>query len=167
MLIFFYEFGTYQITRSWRRTRRAAHEILSKTVVRDYHPVVSKEAILLASAILKTPDSLGKHIQRATASATLTILYDHPTLKDEHDKTLRGIHAYIDHLSIAAAQGAHLVEFLPWMIHIPERYVIISPIIDPDHLVVEIQVCKVETRSFGTPQAAYGHVHRTFGYCFQ
>ncbi|KAI0293116.1 cytochrome P450 [Russula brevipes] len=106
----------------WRRTRRAAHEVLSKTVVRDYHPVVSKEAILLASAILKTPDSLGKHIQRATASATLTILYDHPTLKDEHDKTLRGIHAYIDHLSIAAAPGAHLVELLPWMIHIPERF---------------------------------------------
>ena len=107
---------------SWRRTRRAAHEILTKVAVRDYHPVFCKEAILLAVAVLESPDALDKHIQRSSASATMSILYDYPTLENEHDKTLTGIHAFIDRISAASTPGAHLVEVFPWMIHIPERY---------------------------------------------
>jgi hypothetical protein len=110
------------IAYRWRRTRRAAHEILTKVVVRDYHPVFCKEAVLLASAILKNPDALEKHIQRSSASATMSILYDYPTLENEHDDTLTKIHAFIDRLSAATAPGAYLVELFPWMIHIPERY---------------------------------------------
>jgi hypothetical protein len=73
--------------------------------------------------MLETPDALDKHIQRSSASATMSILYDYPTLEnDEHDKTLTGIHAFIDRLSAASTPGAHLVEVFPWMIHIPERY---------------------------------------------
>jgi hypothetical protein len=106
----------------WRRTRRAAHEILTKVIVRDYHPVFCKEAILLASAMSENPHALDKHIQRSSASATMSILYDFPTLENEHDETLTRIHAFIDRLSAAATPGAHLVELFPWMIHIPERY---------------------------------------------
>jgi hypothetical protein len=106
----------------WRRTRRAAHEILTKVIVRDYHPVFCKEAILLASAMLENPHALDKHIQRSSASATMSILYDYPTLENEHDETLTKIHAFIDRISAATAPGAYLVELLPWMIHIPERY---------------------------------------------
>ena len=121
--------GTYRFTRSWRRTRRAAHEILTKVVVRDYHPVFFKEAILLAAAMLENPDASDKHIQRSSASATMSILYDYPTLENEDDKTLTGIHAFIDRMSAASAPGAYLVELFPWMVHIPERYESISLII--------------------------------------
>ncbi len=110
------------ITCRWHRTRRAAHEILTKVVVRDYHPIFCKEAILLASAILKNPDVLDKHIQLSSASATLSILYDYPTLENLHDETFTQIHAFIDRMSAASAPGAYLVELFPWMIHIPERY---------------------------------------------
>ena len=110
------------IARRWRRTRRATHEILTKVVVRDYHPVFCKEAILLASSMSENPHALDKHIQRSTASATMSILYDYPTLENEDDETLTNIHAFIDRLSAATAPGAYLVELFPWMIHIPERY---------------------------------------------
>src|SRR5579863_1093503 len=63
-----------------------------------------------------------KHIERAAASGTMTILYDYPTLEDEHDKTLMDIHGFIDRMSAASAPGAHLVELITWIIHIPERY---------------------------------------------
>jgi len=96
--------------------------MLTKIAVRDYHPVFCKEAILLASAVLQNPEALDKHIQRSSASATMSILYDYPTLENEHDKTLSGIHAFIDRMSAASAPGAHLVELFPWMIYIPERY---------------------------------------------
>ncbi|KAI0302277.1 cytochrome P450 [Russula brevipes] len=106
----------------WRRTRRAAHEVLTKAMVRDYRPIFRKEASLLASAMIKDPDSLERHIQRSSASGTMAILYDYPTLENENDKIITQIHAFFDRLSAAAIPGAHLVELLPWMIHIPERF---------------------------------------------
>jgi hypothetical protein len=131
---FYSEKSKLIILRRWRRTRRAAHEILTKVVVRDYHPVFCKEAILLASAILDSPDALDKHIQRSSASATMSILYDYPTLENEHDETITQIHTFIDRMSAASAPGAHLVEKFPWMIYIPERYESISLTVSSVHL---------------------------------
>jgi hypothetical protein len=77
----------------------------------------------------------------------MSILYDYPTLENEHDKNVTVIHAFIDSLSAAAVPGAHLVELFPWMIHIPERCESststfrICLIIECDHI---SQVCKVE-----------------------
>ena len=107
---------------SWRRMRRAQHGMLTKSAVRDYYPTFCKEAIILASSILKNPKALEQHFNRSSASATMSILYDYPTLEDEHDKTVTEINIFIERMSAAVAPGAHLVEFLPWMIHIPERY---------------------------------------------
>ena len=64
----------------------------------------------------------------------MSILYDYPTLENEHDETLAQIHAFIDRVSAAAAPGAHLVDLFPWMIHIPERYGSTLFIILSDHL---------------------------------
>jgi hypothetical protein len=67
-------------------------------------------------------DALDKHIQRAFASATMSILYDYPSLENLYDKTLVGIQTFITRMSTAAAPGAYLlVSLLPWTIHIPER----------------------------------------------
>jgi hypothetical protein len=104
-----------------RRIRRAAHEVLTKVAVRDYHPVFCKEAILVAAGMLENPDASDKHILRSSASATMSVLYDYP-LENEHDKNFTGIHAFVDRMSVAAAPGAYLVELFPWMIHIPARY---------------------------------------------
>jgi hypothetical protein len=52
----------------------------------------------------------------------MSILYDYPTLENEHDETLTKIHAFIDRLAASAVPGAYLVELFPWMVHIPERY---------------------------------------------
>ncbi|KAH9001032.1 cytochrome P450 [Lactarius akahatsu] len=106
----------------WRRTRRAAHEGLTKLAVRDYHPILRKEATLLSSAILDDQGALEKHFQRSTASSIMSILYHYPTLENNDDETLKQIHTFVGRLSKAAAPGAHLVELLPWMMHIPERF---------------------------------------------
>ena len=52
----------------------------------------------------------------------MSILYDYPTLENEHDEAVTQIHAFADRMSAASAPGAYLVELFPWMIHIPERY---------------------------------------------
>ena len=93
---------------------------------RNLSPSFFKEAILLASAMLDNPDAFDSHVQRCSASATMSILYDYPTLENEHDETITQIHTFIDRMSAASAPGAYLVELFPWMIHIPERYEFIS-----------------------------------------
>ncbi|KAH9071052.1 cytochrome P450 [Lactarius deliciosus] len=106
----------------WRRGRRAAHQVLSKAAVRGYHNVLRREGVLLASALLANSGALEKHFQRAAASATMTILYDYPTLETENDKNLKEILVYAERQSTMNAPGAYLVELFPWMLHIPERF---------------------------------------------
>lgn len=103
--------------------------MLTKVMVRDYHPTFTKEAIILASSILNNPEDLYKYIDRSAASATMSILYDYPTLEDEHDKNIAEIHRFVNRMSTASAPGAHLVELFPWMMYIPERYVLVLYII--------------------------------------
>ena len=118
------ETGLNRLVCRWRRNRRAAREGLSKTAIRDYHPILRKEAVILASALLENPSDLEQHFQRVAASATLSIMYDYPTLDTEEDENLKGIRNYIDRMSAASAPGAYLVEAMPWMLHIPETYVL-------------------------------------------
>jgi hypothetical protein len=113
----------------WRRSRRAAHQSLTKSAVRDYHNVLRKEAILLAVGLLADPGASEKHFKRTAASATMSIVYDYPTLETEHEKTVKEIFAFIDCISEAAAPGAYLVELFPWMLHIPERSVRASVVV--------------------------------------
>jgi hypothetical protein len=108
---------------SCRRIRRAAHEALTKRVVQRYHPIQTKEATILVSSLLTPSGSLNpdKHLQRLSASAIMSILYDHPTILSEHDHTLEKIDAYNLRVSKAETLGSYFVDIFPWMIHIPER----------------------------------------------
>jgi hypothetical protein len=111
------------IARRWRRCRRAAREGFTRPVVRDYHPILRKEAVLLASVLLRDPEDRDMHFQRCAASATLSILYDYPTLETVNDETLKEIHTFNDRGSAASSPGAHLVDVFPWMMHIPDWFV--------------------------------------------
>ena len=105
---------------SWRQMRRASHEALSKVVVQRYHPIQTKEATILVSALLESPENRDQHIQRTTASTIMSILYDYPTLVSGQDKAVQDIDRNI-HWTAQAAIRTSLVEFFPWMIYIPER----------------------------------------------
>ena len=104
----------------WRRMRRASHEALTKVAVQRYHPIEIKEATILVSALLESPENREKHIQRTTASTVMSILYDHPTLASGLDKAVRDIDRNIQWTTQAVLRTS-LVEFFPWMIYIPER----------------------------------------------
>ena len=100
--------------------RRAAHEALTKEAVQRYHPIQTKEATIMVSALLKSPENREKHIQRTTTSTIMSILYDYPTLTSGLDKAVRDIDRNIHWVAQAAARNS-FVEFFPWMIHVPER----------------------------------------------
>jgi hypothetical protein len=102
--------------------RRAAHESLTKSAVQRYHPIQIKEATILASALLSNPEHRNEHFRRAATSTIMSILYDYPTLVSVHDKAVEDIDRNIRWTIRASSYGRFLVEFLPWMIHIPERF---------------------------------------------
>ncbi len=99
--------------------RRTAQEAFTKPAVQRHHSTLTKEASILTSAILANPKNRHQHFQRATASAILSILYDHPTLTSAEDKVVQEIAGNVDSL-LRAAVGTTLVEFFPWMMCIPK-----------------------------------------------
>ena len=105
---------------SWRRMRRASHEALTKMAVQRYHPIQTKEATILVSDLLANPENRVQHIQRTTASTIMSIVYDYPTLASGKDKTVQDIDRDI-HFAARGGVRTSLVEFFPWMIHVPKR----------------------------------------------
>jgi cytochrome P450 len=108
------------VFHSWRRMRRAAQEALTKTAVQSYHPIQTKEATILASALLSNPKNRDQHFQRAAASIMTSILYDFSIQILKQDSALQDIDRTADSFVKAAARTS-LVEFFPWMMFIPQR----------------------------------------------
>jgi cytochrome P450 len=112
--------STLAYFHSWRRMRHAAHEALTKLAVQRYHPTQTKEATILVSALLANPENRDKHFQRAAASTIMSILYDHPTLTSVQDETVQDMNRLV-WLSVRTLTANSLVEFSPWMLHVPQR----------------------------------------------
>ena len=105
---------------SWRRMRRASHEALTKVAVQRYHPLQTKEATILVSALLANPENRTQHIQRAATSTIMSMLYDYPTLASAEDKAVQDMDR-TSHWVARTMAWFFIVEFVPWIMHIPQR----------------------------------------------
>jgi hypothetical protein len=101
--------------------RKAANEGFSKSSVKRFYEKEVTEAVLLACDCLVKPAQLDKHFRRAAASMVLSVVYGMPAITSEQDRTVEVVNDFANRLTSAAYPGAHLVEFLPWMRHIPSR----------------------------------------------
>ena len=102
--------------------RKAASEKFSTSSVKEFHETQMKEAVVQACGLLDNPAKWDQHFRRTAASATLSIVYGHPTLTSEQDHIVRVINNFSERLFNAAAPtGGHLVEFVPWLRHFPSR----------------------------------------------
>ncbi|KAI0060310.1 cytochrome P450 [Artomyces pyxidatus] len=103
----------------WRRMRRAAHECLTRAAVEDFHDVQAKEGLVLALDLLALPNGRNDHFRRTSASMIMSVVYGLPTIRSLDDVNLKNIDCHIERLANSATPGAHLVELLPWMKHVP------------------------------------------------
>ncbi|KAH9051189.1 cytochrome P450 [Lactarius deliciosus] len=97
--------------------RKAVHEGLNES----FEVPQLNEAILLTSGLLAQPAMWDKHIRRTTASLIMSVTYDTPPIVSEQDSGVNTINDFL-RVTRAARPGAHLVEYFPWMIHIPSRF---------------------------------------------
>ncbi|KAI9438802.1 cytochrome P450 [Lactarius indigo] len=105
----------------WRRFRRPAVEGFSKSVVPDFYPIQSREAIMLALSLIKTPP-MKKHFQRHAWSIILSINYHLPPVESEDDPVVVDIVNHVQRGLQELQPGARLVEYFPWMKYIPSRF---------------------------------------------
>ena len=111
-----------KIYLSYRRMRKAASEKLSTSSVKEFHETQMKEAIVQACDFIDEPARWDRHFRRTAASATLSIVYGHPTLTSEQDHIFREVNNFSERLfNTASPAGGHLVEFFPWLRHLPSR----------------------------------------------
>jgi hypothetical protein len=101
--------------------RKAAHEGLSRTIVESFKTPQLNEAILLTIGLLTEPATWDNHLRRTAASMVMSVTYDTPPIVSERDPSVKAVNDFVARLTRAALPGAHFVEFLPWMMHIPSR----------------------------------------------
>ena len=99
--------------------RKAADEGFTKGSVKRYHEKQMTEAVILGCDWLFEPAKWDGHLRRAATSTMLSVVYGFPPIKSEQDHTVELINNLAQRLTRAALPGAHLVEFFPWMRHIP------------------------------------------------
>ncbi|KAI9439111.1 cytochrome P450 [Lactarius indigo] len=110
----------------WRRMRKAIHEGLSKSAAESFKAAQLNEAILFTSGLLASARPAtcqwDNHIRRTTASMIMSVAFDAPPIVSELDPGVKAINDFSARMTRAALPGAHLVEFFPWMVHIPSRF---------------------------------------------
>ncbi|KZV67837.1 cytochrome P450 [Peniophora sp. CONT] len=114
-------FGGARYGDAWRRMRKGAHEAVNKVVARGLNEYQISEALVLARSAIRNPADWDGHLRLAAASLMLTSLYGERPPASAQDSRLSFINDYNEHVTLAMATGAHWVEFLPWMRHIPSR----------------------------------------------
>jgi len=101
--------------------RKAANERLNKDSVKAFHETQMTEAVLLAYNWLVDSKQWDQHLRHCTASTMLSVLYGRTTRTQESDRAIETFKDFAQRVSRAAYPGAYLVEFFPWMRHIPSR----------------------------------------------
>ncbi|KAH9021017.1 cytochrome P450 [Lactarius pseudohatsudake] len=104
-----------------RQFRRVAAEGFSKATVHHFHPIQSREALMLALALMKNPSAPGRHFHRHTWSIMLSVNYDLPPVESEDDPCLVGIENHVRRFMREMHPGTRLVEYFPWLKYVPDR----------------------------------------------
>ncbi|KAJ3558855.1 hypothetical protein NM688_g681 [Phlebia brevispora] len=104
----------------WRRMRRVAHEGFNGRVSAIYQPLQEKESALLALHMLRDPDNWEDHLKRSAASTVLCAVYGWLSIDKSSDPIVQRINDVMHRIVRACLPGAHLVEFFPSMLYLPE-----------------------------------------------
>ena len=102
-----------------RRFRRVAAEGFSKLAVQSFYPIQSREAIILAIALMKSPPDLEKLFYRHASSIMLSVNYHLPPAESEDDPNVVGVEKHARRLLHEVKPGTRLVEYIPWLRYFP------------------------------------------------
>ncbi|KAL0068086.1 hypothetical protein AAF712_004746 [Marasmius tenuissimus] len=111
--------GLIDTNMTWKKMRRASHETMGSTAANNYRGMQEAEAYILSYQLLQTPADWDDHLQRASNSLMLSVIYGLPPRLNSLDPNIRRTNEFVSGLLTAAAPGAYLVEYFTWMKHLP------------------------------------------------
>ncbi|CAA7268212.1 unnamed protein product [Cyclocybe aegerita] len=103
----------------WRRIRRAAHDILSASVITKFQLLQRTEATLFLDDMIKNPDKWQEHFDRMTSSCMLTMVYGTAPMRSHDQPEIKAIMEYVKDMTEATAPGKHLTQLIPALKHLP------------------------------------------------
>ena len=101
--------------------RKVANEKFSTGCVKEFYETQIKEAVIQACDLLAEPSQWNRNFRRTAASVSLSVIYGYPPLTSDEDHVVQVINNFTACLFYAVNMGAHLVEFFPWLRHLPSR----------------------------------------------
>jgi hypothetical protein len=101
--------------------RNAANGGFSKSSAKEFCETQLTEAVLLACDWLVNPTDWDLHFRHAASSTTLSVFYGYPPLTSDQNHTVEVVNDFSKRIFKAAVMGAHLVQFFPWLRHLPSR----------------------------------------------
>ncbi|KIY44914.1 cytochrome P450 [Fistulina hepatica ATCC 64428] len=105
---------------AYRHRRRLIHQALgTSAAVQKYGTQVAAESRRMMKHLLTSPDNLKQHIHHASSGIILSIAYGYH-VNEQNDPLVSLVEAAMDIFSEINAPTAFLVNFLPFLRHIPQ-----------------------------------------------
>ncbi|EGN99063.1 hypothetical protein SERLA73DRAFT_73633 [Serpula lacrymans var. lacrymans S7.3] len=103
-----------------REYRRHFHRLIgSRALMQNFHPTEERLTYRFLQDILKNPDDLITHIRKTAGSIILSISYGYD-VQGDHDPWVKVADDILSQFSEMTVVGAYLVDFLPFLKHVPE-----------------------------------------------
>jgi cytochrome P450 len=107
--------------KPWSVRRRLLHSALSPQALRLYKPMQEAEASRLCSQLLESPTIWEKLLERYTASIVFSVAYGH-RIDSLGSSVIRQRLQFMHYSASLNVPGGYLVESLPVLKHLEERY---------------------------------------------
>ncbi|KAF2501128.1 cytochrome P450, partial [Lophium mytilinum] len=128
--VFAYEFAGWKkslaLTRDrrlFRQYRKAMAKVLgSKIAVAKFHPLQELESQRFLLRLLKDPKHYPEHLRREAGAFILKVTYGYSILPEEIDPLVSLSESALDWFVYSTLPGKWLVDFFPFMRHIPEWF---------------------------------------------
>lgn len=104
----------------WRRARKFTQSMLSTSNIQQSIPKQTTEARQMVVDLFKQPDEYTYWLERAGVMVSIQQIYglgeERGSAEKEH---VHGICGFMENIERVAIPGAYLVEFIPWLLHLP------------------------------------------------
>ncbi|RBR11122.1 hypothetical protein FVER53590_13148 [Fusarium verticillioides] len=114
--------GLMPYNRTFRMHRKLTATQVSPKSITRFEPIQELEILRLLKRLHQDPNSqkLPDHLNQVSGSIMLRILYNYETDSDKNDHIVTMANLVMGEFSEATTPGAWMVDFIPWLRHIPE-----------------------------------------------
>ncbi|KAI0373687.1 CyP450 monooxygenase [Pilatotrama ljubarskyi] len=116
-----WDFGFMPYGQPWRRHRRLFWQHFHPGVVSKYHPIQRDASSRFLRKLLANPARIEDHIRYTFASSVLKTVYG-IEVAERGDRIVDTVEIAMEGVAAGLTPGAFLVEYLPFLRHIPEWF---------------------------------------------